>query len=453
MSKGAQKPGKGSVSMPLVHANAAGIDIGDSFHVVAVPSDRDAVNVRQFGAFTEDLESIAAWLEECGIDSVAMESTGVYWKNLFAVLIRRGFEVYLVNAKHTRNVTGRKDDESDAEWIQRLHSCALLKSSFLPDDLTETLRTLVRHRRSLTQDSSRYVLRVQKALELMNIKIHTVISDITGKTGTAILKALIGGERNPKNFLLLLDPQIKAKPETILKSLQGNWREEHLFLLTQCYNLYQHMQLQIELCEGQIKKALELMAGEEDKSSAPSEARSSAPSVKKKRKGKNQPRFNTVDYLRRIHKIDVTQIFGISEICALEILSETGTDLGKWATEKKFVRWLNLCPNNKITGGKLISSQLLKRKPNAASQAFRMAANSIKQSQHWLGDYFRRMRSKGGQKYAIVATAHKLAIIYYKMVRFKQPFTPLNLNEYCEKYRLARIGYLEKALRQLKRAA
>lgn len=446
MGKGAKKSRKGGVSMPLVHSNAAGIDIGDSFHLVAVPADRDPVNVRRFGSFTEDLENIATWLKECEIDSVAMESTGVYWKSLFAVLIRRGFDVYLVNAKHTRNITGKKDDESDAEWIQRLHSCALLKSSFLPDDHTETLRTLVRHRRSLTQDSSRYVLRMQKALELMNVKIHTVITDITGKTGTAILKAIIGGERNPKNFLPLIDGRIKAKPETILKSLQGNWREEHLFLLTQCFNLYQHMQSQIELCERQIEKQLVLMASHEDKPL-------SVPPAKRKSKGKNQPRFNTVDYLRRIHKIDVTQIFGISEICALEILSETGTDLSKWATERKFVRWLNLCPNNKITGGKLISSQLMRNKPNAASQAFRMAANSLKQSNHWLGHYFRRMRSKGGQKYAIVATARKLAIIYYKMVRFKQPFAPLNPDDYSEKYRLARIRYLEKALMQLKRAA
>jgi len=446
MSKGAKKSKKGNVSMPLVHVNAAGIDIGDSLHVVAVPSGRDPVNVRRFGAFTEDLENIANWLEECSIDTVAMESTGVYWKNLFAVLIERGIDVYLVNAKHTRNITGKKDDESDAEWIQKLHSCGLLKSCFLPDDRTETLRTLVRHRRSLTQDSSRYVLRMQKALELMNIKIHTVIADITGKTGIAILKAIIGGERNAQNFLPLVDNRIKANPETILKSLQGHWREEHLFLLKQCYNLYQHMQLQIELCEREIEKVLQLMANVKDKEVAQQ-------GVGKKRKSKNQPRFNTVSYLKGIHKVDVTQIYGISEISALEILSETGSDLSKWATENRFVSWLNLCPNNKITGGKLISSQLLKKKPNAACQAFRMAANSLKQSQHWLGDYFRRMRSKGGQKYAIVATAHKLAIIYYKMVRYKEPFIPFNLDKYREKYRLARIKYLEKVLHQLKQAA
>ncbi len=434
---------RGTVSMPLVNPNAAGIDIGDSLHAVAVPPDRGEVCVREFGAFTEDLEKIATWLKQCKVDTVAMESTGIYWRNLFAVLVQHGFEVYLVNAKHTRNITGKKDDESDAQWIQKLHSCGLLKSCFLPDDKIETLRTLVRHRRSLTQDSSRYVLRMQKSMELMNIKIHTVISDMTGKTGTAIVKAIIGGEREPQNFLPLVDSRIKATKEEILKSLKGNWRSEHLFLLKQCYNLYQHMQTQIELCEQQIEKVLQSMTPDEDIASQ---------STRRKR-SKNQPRFNTTDYLRRIHTIDVTQIFGVSEIGALEILSETGTDLSKWGSEKRFVSWLNLCPNNKISGGKLISSQLLKKKPNAASQAFRMAANSQKTSKNWLGDYFRRMRSKGGQKYAIVATARKLAIIYYKMVRYKQSFTPFDIDQYREKYRLAKIKYLEKALKQLQVAA
>lgn len=435
----------GTVSLPLLNPNAAGIDIGDTLHAVAVPTDRDEVSVREFGAFTEDLEKIAAWLKICRVDTVAMESTGIYWKNLFAVLIQHGFEVYLVNAKHTRNITGKKDDESDAQWIQKLHSCGLLKSCFLPDDKMETLRTLVRHRRSLTQDSSRYILRMEKSMELMNLKIHTVISDMTGKTGTAIVKAIIGGERDPQNFLPLVDSRIKATKEEILKSLKGNWRGEHLFLLKQCYNLYQHMQTQIELCEQQIEKVLQSMAGPESEDTAPK--------ATKRKRSKNQPRFNTTSYLRRIHTIDVTQIYGVSEIGALEILSETGTDLGKWSNEKRFVSWLNLCPNNKISGGKLISSQLLKKKPNAASQAFRMAANSLKTSRNWLGDYFRRMKAKGGQKYAIVATARKLAIIYYKMVRYNQPFTPFNVDQYREKYRQARIKYLEKALRQLQLAA
>ena len=448
MSKDEKKTKKKSkVSMPLINPNAAGIDIGDTFHAVAVPPGRDVVSVRKFGAFTTDLESIVQWLKQCEVDTVAMESTGIYWKNLFAMLVHHGFEVYLVNAKHTRNITGKKDDESDAQWIQKLHSCGLLKSCFLPDEHTEMLRTLVRHRRSLTQDSTRYVLRMQKALESMNIKIHTVINDITGKTGTAIIKAIIAGERNPNCFLSYVDPRIKADKTSILKSLEGHWRPEHLFLLQQCYNLYQHMQSQIELCEKQIEKVLQLFMMQNQNKAE--QSLNSRP----KPKTKNQPKFNTRNYLKSIHGVDVIDIYGLSEISALEILSETGTDLSKWVNEKKFVSWLNLCPNNKITGGKLISSQLMKKKPNAAAQAFRMAANSLKQSKHWLGDYFRRMRSKGGQKYAIVATARKLAIVYYKMVCFKKPFTPFDMDEYNKKYRQAKIAYLEKLLKRLKTAA
>lgn len=447
MSKVAKKTkaekGK-SVSMAMVNPNAAGIDIGDSLHVVAVPADRDATSVRNFGAFTEDLEKIALWLKECSIETVAMESTGIYWKSLFTVLVQHGFDVNLVNAKHTRNITGKKDDENDAQWIQKLHSCGLLNSCYLPDDHTETLRTLVRHRRSLIQDGSRYVLRMQKSMELMNIKIHTVISDIKGKTGTAIVKAIIGGERDPRNFLPLIDGRIKASREEILKSLQGNWRTEHLFLVRQCYNLYQNIQTQMHLCDIQIEKVLQSM---------PQQRENPAQKPTKRRKSKNQPPFDTTDYLTRIHGIDVTQIYGMSEIGGLEILSETGTDLSKWYNEKKFVSWMNLCPNNKISGGKLISSQLLRKKPNPAAQAFRMAANAVQSSNHWLGDYFRRMRSKGGQKYAIVATARKLAIIYYKMVRFKEPFTPFDIDLYREKYRLAKIKYLERALERLRQVA
>jgi hypothetical protein len=267
--------------MTMVNPNAAGIDIGDGFHVVAVPVDRDVVNVRSFDAYTEDLEKIALWLKQCRIESVAMESTGIYWKNLFMVLVQHGFTVQLVNAKQTRNVTGKKNDESDAEWIQKLHSCGLLKSCFLPDDHTETLRTLVRHRRNLTQDGSRYILRMQKSMELMNIKVHTVISDITGKTGTAIIKAIIGGERDPRNFLCLIDSRIKASKEEILKSLQGNWRTEHLFLIKQCYNLYQNIQTQIQLCDQQIEKVLQSMSKHQE---LPTQKE-----VKRKR-SKNQPR-------------------------------------------------------------------------------------------------------------------------------------------------------------------
>ncbi len=315
----------------------------------------------------------------------------------------------------------------------------------MPDEHTDMLRTLVRHRRSLTQDSTRYIHRIQKALEAMNIKIHTVINDITGKTGIAILKAIIGGERSAANFMSFVDPRIKAHREDILSSLEGNWRSEHLFLLKQCYNLYQSIQSQIEICEREIELMLKTMVGDMS-TIQPSNGST-------KRKTKNQPVFNTREYLKKIHQVDVIDIYGISETSALEILSETGTDLSKWPHENKFVSWLNLCPNTKISGGKVISSLLMKKKPNAASQAFRMAANSQWKAKNWLGDYFRRMKAKGGQKYAIVATARKIAIIYYKMVMYKEPFKPLDQSDYYQRYKQNKIARLEKALKQLKQAA
>lgn len=441
------------VSMPMVNPNAAGIDVGDTLFSVAVPEGRDTIVVKDFGAFTCDLRSISEWLEQCGIQTVAMESTGVYWKQLFSVLVRDGFEVYLVNAKSTRNITGKKDDENDAMWIQRLHSCGLLKSCFLPDDHTETLRTFVRFRRSLIQDSTRYILRMQKSLELMNIKVHTVISDIVGKTGTAIIEAILAGERKPEKFMPLIDKRIKADKATLLKSLEGNWRTEHLTTLKLSYEMYKIFQLKIEECDKEIEKALQDYHDKENVEQNEAAQKKSLDGKKKKKKTKSSPSFDTNSYLKKIHGVDVLEIYGISEIGALEILGETGRDLSKWDTEDKWVSWLNLCPNNKITGGKLISSMRLKKKPNLATQAFRAAANSLSKSDHWLGDYFRRMRAKGGTKYAIVATARKLAIIYYKMVRYKESFNPVDLKQYQEKYKAAKISYLERKLAQLKKAA
>jgi transposase len=442
------------VEMTLIHPNAAGIDIGDTLHSVAVPLGRDTECVKNFGAFTCDLAAIVEWLKKCRIDTVAIESTGVYWKNLYSMLIQNDMEVYLCNARQTHNITGKKTDESDAQWIQRLHSCGLLNSSFLPDDRIETLRTLVRYRRSLSNDSSSYILRMQKSLELMNVKIHTVISDLMGKTGTAIVEAIINGERKAEHFLPLVDGRIKADRETIIKSLEGNWRNEHLFLLKQSYTMYQFIQNQLCLCEQEVEKVLQLIAAEKQEgvieNIAPKSKHSTNPL---KKKTKNQPAFNTREYLKMIHGTDVIGIYGISETVALEVLAETGTDLSKWSTEQKYVSWLNLCPNRKISGGKLISSKRLKKKPNLAAQAFRMAANSLMASNNWLGDYFRRIKAKGGHKYAIIATARKIAIIYYRMVRYKEDFTPYDYEQYKEKFRLTKIASLEKVLKRLKNEA
>jgi len=441
------------LTMPIVNPDAAGIDVAATMHTVAVRPGADKANVKEFGAFTEDLYQIAAWLKECQVTTVAMESTGVYWKQLYLVLIEQGIEVALVNAHHVKNVTGRKTDMDDAMWIQKLHSCGLLRSSFLPDDTTESLRSLVRHRKRLLEDGSKYELRMQKALELMNIKLHGVISDLMGKTGKAIVQAILAGERKAENFLQYIDPHIKAAPETIRKSLVGNWRAEHLFLLEENYKLYEFIQQRVGRCDQEIEQYLQKQAAVSNEGIIEDVPQQNIEKKKRKGKVKNHPAFNVRGYLMKIHGVDVMEIFGINASTALEILAETGTDLSKWEDENKFVHWLNLCPNNKITGGKLISSTVLKKKAGVATKAFRAAANGLQRSDNWLGDYFRRKKAKGGNKYAIIATARKLAIIYYKMVRYKQSFKPLDVEEYREKYKAAKIALLEKQLAKLKAAA
>jgi transposase len=441
------------LTMPVVNPDAAGIDVAATMHTVAVRPGADKVSVSEFGAFTEDLYQIAAWLKECQVTTVAMESTGVYWKQLYLVLVEQGFEVALVNAHHVKNVTGRKTDMDDAMWIQKLHSCGLLRSSYLPDDATESLRSLVRHRKRLLEDGSKYELRMQKALELMNIKLHGVISDLMGKTGKAIVQAILAGERKAENFLQYIDPHIKAAPETIRKSLVGNWRAEHLFLLEENYKLYEFIQQRVGRCDQEIEQYLQKQAAVSNEGIIEEVPQQNIEKKKRKGKVKNHPAFNVRGYLMKIHGVDVMEIFGINASTALEILAETGTDLSKWEDENKFVHWLNLCPNNKITGGKLISSTVLKKKAGVATKAFRAAANGLQRSDNWLGDYFRRKKAKGGNKYAIIATARKLAIIYYKMVRYKQSFKPLDVEEYREKYKAAKIAKLEKQLAKLKAAA
>lgn len=444
---------KDAVSMPLVNPFSAGIDIGDKIHAVAVPEGFAQERVRVFGTMTCDLLEIVSWLKECNVVTVAMESTGIYWKPLFALLVREGFEVHLVNSRHVKNVSGRKNDEDDAMWIQKLHSCGLLKSSYLPDDEQESLRELVRFRRTVVQGSSSYVQRMQKTFEQMNIKLHTVISDITGKTGRLILDAIMAGERKAENFLPLLDKRIKASDEVIKKSLEGNWREEHIMILRQSYEFYKYHLGQIAELDKEIEKRLVCYEAKsnlgEIKDLDPTK-KDAVPEKKYKKKNKHMPIFNVRQYLTKIHGVDVLAIYGLSDMSGLELLAETGTDMGKWETEKHFVSWLNLCPNNKISGGKLISSQLMKKKANRASQAFRAAANSVQKSDNWLGDYFRRKKAIHGNKYAITATANKIATIYYKMIRYKKEFQPVDMSTYQKKNREKRIEYFENKIKQLK---
>jgi transposase len=441
------------VTMPLVHPRAAGIDVGDSLHSVAIPEGIFAERVKTFGSMTCDLEAIADWLLQAKITTVAIESTGVYWKSIFSLLNKKGFEVYLVNSRQTKNVSGRKTDEDDAMWIQKLHSCGLLKSSYLPDDEQEALRTLVRYRHTLVQDCSRFKNRMQKSLELMNIKFHTLFADIAGKTSIAFIEAILAGERTPANFLPLVDGRIKASKDEILQSVEGTWRSEHLFTLCQSYEMNKIYNQKITACDTAIEERLQCyQAFANDGECGPEEPANENPILKKK-KQRGAPVFDVRSYLKRIYKTDVLAIYGLSEMGGLEILAETGVNLKKWPTENHFRSWLNLCPNNKVSGGKLISSKLLKKKPNAASQAFRIAANTVQRSNHWLGDYFRRMKARGGNKFAVVATANKIATIFYKMVTQQQEFKPVDLEAYQQKYKQAKIAFYEKKLQQLKNVA
>lgn len=418
----------------ILRPNAAGIDVASEIHYVAVPPDRCSEPVKRFGSFTEDIHEVAKFLKQCQIDTVAMESTGIYWIQLYLILEEYGFEVFLVNAHHIKNVSGRKSDVLDCQWIQELHSYGLLSKSFQPDSITRELRSYLRQRKSLTESYSKQVLHIQKAFEQMNIKLHNVLTDITGKTGQIIIKAILSGERNPENLVLNVDPNVKASKEEIIKSLNAIWREEYLFQLKQAYDLYLVFKEKIKECDIQIEKTLKTLESINQLSND---------KIKRSVYSKNRLNFNGTQYLKNILGVDVTKIFGISELVALEIISETGIDMSKWMTEKHFTAWLNLAPNNRISGGRLLKPKKSKKK-NKAGQAFLMAAYALQRSDHWLGHYYRRMKAKNGPLVATKATARKLAVIFYKMVKNKLEFSPISLENYNSKFKDQKMKYLIK---------
>lgn len=447
LDKEIKKRKKFSQGLPLHFDNAAGIDIGDSKHDVAISDGEGGHITREFLSFTEDLENLVSWLVSEGITTVAIESTGIYWINLYLMLEEAGIEPYLVNAKHVKNVTGRKKDDTDAIWIQKLHSCGLLQKSFQPEEEIRVLRTYVRQRKNLITIGSDNIRRMQKALELMNIKLHTVISDILGKTGIQMVEAILKGERNPNELIKLKDPRVKASDEEIKKSLKGIWRVEYIFMLQQAYDGYNFYQGQIKKCEEKIRDLLLAQAAKVLDGDI-----TDLGSTTKKKPKKNQFNFEAKTYLKVILGVDLCEVDGISEISAIELISEIGTDMNKWKNNKHFSAWLNVAPNTKITGGKIISSKMQKKK-NYAGQTLRMAACSLSQSKAPIGDYARKMRSRLGKKGGVVATAHKLARIIYVMIKEKQPYKKEIINLEQEKWRERRIKYLEKQLKQLKNTA
>jgi transposase len=407
-------PKTGASLLSCLNLNAAGIDIGATEIYIAVPGDRDPQAVRCFPTFTEDLHAAAAWLKACHIETVAMESTGVYWIPLFQILEARGFKVFLVNAHHVKNVPGRKSDVCDCQWLQYLHSVGLLRGSFRPEQAVCSVRSILRHRDSLVQMASSHVQHMQKALDQMNLQLHHVISDITGMTGIAILEAILAGERNPHTLAGLRDRRIKASADTIAKSLVGDYRREHVFTLRQSLAAFRHYQELIAACDREIAQSLEQFESKLDPPVDPPPA-SPSPSNDGSKAKASELSFDLQTHLHRIFGVDLTQVPGINVLTTQTLLAEIGPDFSHFANGPALTSWLGLCPDNRVSGGKVLSVKTRKVK-NRAAKALRMAAQSLHRSQSFLGHFYRRMRTKLGAPKAITATAHKLARIIYHMV-------------------------------------
>jgi transposase len=422
-------------ALTVQNPRAAGIDIHDSVHWVAVPPDRDLEPVRRFGAFTVDLEALADWLTACGVDTVAMESTGVYWIPLYELLEKRGFKVYLVDARAVAKVDGRpKTDIHDCQWIQRLHSYGLLEKAFRPADEIVVLRGFVRQRQLLISYASQHIQHMQKALVLMNLKLTLVVSDIVGKTGMAIIKSILAGQRDPVELAKLRDGRCKHAEEEIAKALVGNWRDEHLLALRQALELYEFYHLKITECDREIDDYLSrrpnLTAGK------PLEFRPA--------KSKNKANELMFDARKRLYEmlgVDLTAIDGISVSVALTIASEIGHDVSAFRNEKAFASWLGLAPNHKISAGK-IKSRKTRPVANRIATGLRMAAASLLRTPTALGAFGRRLRSRVGSPKAITAIAHKLAKLVYRMLKYGEDYVKQGAEEYEAQYQARRIRAL-----------
>jgi len=441
-----------SSDLPKLNLNAAGIDVGSHSHYVAVPPGRDDGGcVREFKCYTSDLYAMGSWLKDCGIESVAMESTGVYWIPVFQVLESLGFEVTLVNPKYVKNVAGRKTDVSDCQWIQQLHTYGLLSASFRPDDEICVLRCYWRHRDMLVKYASSHIQHMQKALDLMNIHIHKAISDITGVTGMSIIRAILCGERNPVVLAEMRDPRIKCTEDELVEALQGDYRPEHLFTLGQALSLYDFYRQQIAECDRQIEACLTQMGTKWEAPQESSQANdanaddnSIAGKPKKKRIGGNAPTFDLHTHLITLcGGLDVTQIDGMNVVTGLTAISETGLDMSKWPSEKHFCSWLALSPNNRISGGKVLSASTRKVTSRAA-YTFRMAAQSLHRSPTALGAFYRRIKGRLGAKAAITATAHKIARLYYNMLKYGKDYVDQGQDYYNKRYQDKLIKGLQR---------
>lgn len=430
-------------ALDVVHPHAAGIDIGGREHWVAIGPDKDEQPVRSFGCFTEDIRAMATWLKAHGIQSVAMQSTGVYWMPVFEILEQSGLEVYLVNARHTKNLPGRKSDVAECQWWLRLHTFGLLNASFQPTDEVRTLRTLWRHRAGMVAEAGRTIQRMQKALVEMNVPRSNVLSDLSGVSGMAIVQAIVDGKRDADQLADLAHPQVKAAREVIAKSLHGNWRPELLFILRQELEIYRYWKEKITACEEQVEQQLQSMTAKLNPESQPLGKRPPG-----KRARGNAPQFDLRKELYRITGVDWSQVDGIDVQVAQTVIAEVGVSLDAFPTEKHFANWLGLCPMNESSSGKVRN----RRTPtvvNRAKVAFRQAASTLIRSQSYLGAQYRRLRTRLGAPKAVTAMARKLACLFYRLIRRGQQYVDKGAQYYESRYQQQQIRAVIRRAKQL----
>lgn len=433
--------------MPVVHSAAAGIDVGSRSHFVAI--GQTAEDVKEFGVYTEDLHALCKHLVANGVTSVALESTGSYWQPLFVLLQQYQLNPILVNGKFTKNVKGRKTDVQDCQWIQKLHTMGMLEGSFIPDLFTEQVRQYYRHRQTLVKNAAGYINKMQKALRLINIRLDAVVRDIMGRSGKDIIEAILKGERDAAVLVSLAQPTVKAPKEEIVAALSGDWRDEYIFELRQCYDIYQYYHKKIDECDEVIKQLL--TAEIQRKRSEENLAKAEGVKIKKKKARKNEARINIQQLAVELTGgIDISSIEGVGLGLVLCIISETGLDLKSFPTAKHFSSWLRVAPDIKKTGGKVISSHTHKGKGRLA-KAFMQAANAIgnMKTGGYLVHFFKRINRRSGRSPAIIATANKLSKIIWNMLVKKQSYNPVVAVEYLDKIRKRELKNIQRKIRQL----
>jgi transposase len=416
----------------VVHLHAAGIDAGSEHHLVSVPEDRAEEPVRTFGTFTRDLIALADWLIECGITTVAVEATGVYWVPLYEILEERGLCPRLIDSRSIGR-RNKKTDVLDCQWIRQLHTYGLLDAAFRPAATMLVVRALMRQRKMLIDYAADHIRHMQKALDLMNVKLHLVVSDTTGVTALRIIRKIVAGEHRPSQLAALREPSCRASEQMFVDALTGNYRSEHLFALRQAVELFDTYQAKIKACDEELERVL-----------AAVEERTPTTSRPKPSRRKNQLHFDARPLLHQMARVDLAAIDGLEAATVLTILSETGTDMSPWPSGRHFASWLALSANNRITGGRPIRRKGPPIMPNRAAQAFRLAAQTLERANCGLGAFFRRIKARHGRPTAIKATAHKLALIFYSMLKNGTEYRRSDADSYDERYRQTLVHSLTK---------